>query len=299
MKDEKFFEILADIDDKYILEAHEEDLETHQAAPVKNTSAARRTGLPRWILPVGIGIAALALVSIGIWKAGIFGGKSSFIHKEAIGSIVEHNATMAVIQDVAGEIVEEGSSILINSQEQQVTIPAFPSDRSIVLKGDPITDEEADAFFEENRELLTNMIDSRGFPTDDLQFNKKGFHHISYEGREGESLTIYLSKRTYLIYNRDEFVAKITLFRVNESGEYKIHYAFGYFGDTNLESFLNAHQGEKLLFFYANPVEIVMAPDGSVMNPTGIVNQDYVAQYFEDIDHPYETLYNELAVYIP
>ena len=181
MKEDKFFEMLADIDDKYIREAHEEDLETPTAVPVKKVPTAKRTALPRWVLPLGAGIAALALVTFGLWKAGIFGGRSSLVHKETLASIEEQNATVeetslagggytgasieattpAVLTIETSDEAATTEGIVVTSPpspQQPSTIPAFPSDRSIVLKGNPITDEDADAFFAENRDRLTHMI---------------------------------------------------------------------------------------------------------------------------------------------
>jgi len=331
VKEDKFFELLKDIDDTYILEAHEEDLSSPSASAAKATSASGNkkikpvtgwSAFPRLVWPIVGGIAALGLVTFGLWKGGVFGTASS--GNETKQQIAEHNDK---IIDVAGEvwddwggvhpyypyyptthdptaIVDENSTVTLEETTVVTctipTIPAFPSDRSVNITGERITDEEAEAFFQENKESFQNMIASCGIPTDDLHFDRKGFHHISYEGIEGESLTIDQTHRDYLIYNRNDLVARITLFRSNEIGESKILYTMNYGGSwfPDFNTFLKAHQGEKLLFFYANSLEIIIAPDGTLMNPPG-TSSEILEEYFEGIEKPYSAFFNELASYTP
>lgn len=62
MTNENFFEILGNIDDTFILEARED------ASPVKSTGAEKHALNLRVILPIAAGVAALALVFVGLWK---------------------------------------------------------------------------------------------------------------------------------------------------------------------------------------------------------------------------------------
>lgn len=328
MKEDKFFELLQDIDDTFILEAHEDELSS-SSADVSEASSEEGgkkikpvTGRPsilRQIWPIVGGIAALGLVTFGLWKGGIFGTASS--GNETKQHIIEQSD---VIIDVAGEVwddlggvhpyypaTNEASTEVVSQNTDETSIettrdpfwmiPSFPSDRSINIVGERVTDEEAEVFFQENKELLADMIASCGIPTDDLQFDRKGFCHISYEGRPGESLTIDQTYRDYLIYNRNDLIAWITLFRANENGESKILYTINYGGSwfSDFNAFLKAHQGEKLLFFYADSLEIIIAPDGTLMNPQGGTSADILEKYFEGIVDPYDALFNELASYTP
>ena len=100
MTGKDLFEIISDIDDNYITEAHEEDLlnpgtssssegisssegasSSSAKAPVPAAPAKRRK-LIRIVLPAAAGIAALALAVFGLWKAGIIGGKKDLIEQQ-------------------------------------------------------------------------------------------------------------------------------------------------------------------------------------------------------------------------
>ncbi|MCR5275114.1 MAG: hypothetical protein K6E26_07105 [Clostridiales bacterium] len=110
MKKEDLFGIISDIDDKYILEAHEEDLAAPESAPSEAASASteneahvtadtisKRPGRIRILLPIAAGIAALALVFFGLWKADVFEKKEE--------GIIEHKDTVIVIDDESAVVV--------------------------------------------------------------------------------------------------------------------------------------------------------------------------------------------------
>lgn len=110
MKKEDLFGIISDIDDKYIMEAHEEDLAAPESAPSEAASASteseahvtadtisKRPRRIRILIPVAAGIAALALVFFGLWKAGVFEKKEE--------GIIEHKDTVIVINDESAVVV--------------------------------------------------------------------------------------------------------------------------------------------------------------------------------------------------
>jgi hypothetical protein len=98
MKKEDLFGIISDIDDKYIMEAHEEELvapsEASSSTPEKPAPVvpvSKKPGSIRILLPIDAGIAALALVFFGLWKAGVFEKKEE--------GIIEHKDTVVVVTD--------------------------------------------------------------------------------------------------------------------------------------------------------------------------------------------------------
>lgn len=95
MTGKDLFEIISDIDDNYITEAHEEDIlnpvassssegasSSSAKAPVP-AAPAKRAKLIRFVLPTIAGIAAIALAVFGLWKAGIIGGKKNLIEPQS------------------------------------------------------------------------------------------------------------------------------------------------------------------------------------------------------------------------
>ena len=98
MKKEDLFDIISDIDDKYIMEAHEEDLAAPSEAssstpekPAPVVPVSKKPGRIRILIPIAAGIAALALVFFGLWKAGVFEKKEE--------GIMEHKDTVVVVTD--------------------------------------------------------------------------------------------------------------------------------------------------------------------------------------------------------
>jgi len=316
MNEELFFEMLADIDDTYILEAREDELLT---PPVISVASARRAKMIHIVLPAALGIASLILVIAGLSLAVRFGKDPNKTPTGA--SIIEQNT---VVKDTTAEETRAGlpteatgaDETTYETASEQATemtvedttaeettaaglsIPSIPSDKTIVLTGTPITDDDAAAYFAEKKGYFMALITSSGLPSDNIHFSTQGYGHVRYEGKAGESLTIDQSFRDYLVYNGDELIAIVTLFRGSDYNE--IYDTFGYGGEwlPDFSRFLEAHKGEKLLFLYAGHVELVLAPDGSVMNPQGL-DQDTVALYFEGVAYPYPLFYHEAATYTP
>ena len=309
MNAESFFELLADLDDAYILEARETELAvasvtaatsvTHGTSDARDSSS--RKALPRIILPVALGIAALLLVLFGVGKiTGLFGKKESVTEEEttAAGNFI-YETTEATAPGNPEGIPESWATSPAGGDYGEETRytdrPYIPSNSEIVLTGTPITEEDGNEYIAQHMDLFTSMLSSFGVSTDNLRFSS-GYHHVRYEGVEGESLTIDLSFVDYLIYSNDELVAFLTLYRDINSGE--ILQTLGYGGPwfPEFDRFLQSHKGEDILFLYAGSLEIVLAPDGTIKNPQGL-EEDEVAKYFEGLDDPYTYFYHDLATY--
>ena len=113
MKKEDLFEIISDIDDKYIMEAHEEDLAAPSEAssstpekPAPVVPVSKKPGRIRILIPIAAGIAALALVCFGLWKAGVFGKKEEGIieHKDTVFVITDESAVVEVTDDIGTDL---------------------------------------------------------------------------------------------------------------------------------------------------------------------------------------------------
>ena len=174
-----------------------------------------------------------------------------------------------------------------------VRIPALPVDRTIQYTGEAVTDEEAAAYFKENT-WLQSALTSSGVDAGGLRFAEHGYCHVSYDGTEGKSLEVRLNFRDYLVWNgKGDLIAIVTL--TKENGALSATPAFGgpWFGDYN--AFLQQHKGEELVFVYAGTLELVVTPDGGVMNPLRVDARPYL----EGVENPYEIFKCDAATYIP
>ena len=176
-------------------------------------------------------------------------------------------------------------------------IPAVPAaagaEPGINITGEKITDSEAKAYFDENRQSIVSTLAASGVPADDIKISEKGYSHVSYDGTEGKQLELRQDFRDYPVYNGSRLVAIITL--TKENGRLYNTPAFGAPWFDSYSDYLNAHKGQKLLYVYPKNAEIVIAPDGSYRSTAGYDVQDY----FEGVDNPYQYFYSEAATYIP
>lgn len=178
-----------------------------------------------------------------------------------------------------------------------VAIPATPdvmgAKPGVVTTGEKITDAEAKAYFDENRQSIVNSLSASGVSADNIMIEEKGYSHVSYDGTEGKPLELRQNFRDYLIYNGDELVSIYTL--TKEDGKLYGSPAFGgpWFPDYN--NYLKAHRGQKLLYVYAGFMEIIIAPDNTYVNPIGTD----ISEFMKGIDKPYEYFYAEGATYTP
>lgn len=176
-------------------------------------------------------------------------------------------------------------------------IPVVPehagAPSGVEITGEKITDSEAKAYFDENKASVVSALAASGVPADDIKISEKGYSHIGYYGVEGKRFELRQNFRDYPVYNGTRLVAIITL--VKENGRLYSTPAFGAPWFDSYGAYLNAHKGQKLLYVYAGPTEIVIAPDGTYRSPAG----NDVSQVLEGVDEPYQYFYCEGATFTP
>lgn len=172
-------------------------------------------------------------------------------------------------------------------------IPFPPKSNNITFKGEKITDEEATAYFSENRVSIVSAFSASGVPADNIKISEHGYCHISYDGTEGKGLEVIQNFRDFLVYNGNRLAAIITL--TKENGVISNTSSFGAPWFDNYNEYLKEHTGQKLIYVYASNMEIIIAPDESYVNPMGYE----VSEYLNRVKNPYEWFYNENIVFIP
>ncbi|MCR5522737.1 MAG: hypothetical protein K6F64_03745 [Clostridia bacterium] len=170
-------------------------------------------------------------------------------------------------------------------------IPAMPSDKTIKITGEELTDEEAAAYFKKNRVSLSNSLNASGVQADSLEIKPHGYCHVMYSGQEGESFELRQNFRDYLAYSNGKLVAIITL--VKENGQLYSTPAFGAPWFETFDQQLKNRKGQELVFVYSASLEVVLTPDGGYFMPSGIEIG------LELPENMYELCYNEKAVYVP
>lgn len=193
-------------------------------------------------------------------------------------------------QDI-GNAPDEGN--YSSGGDHGVRIPRLPTDHEIALTGEVITDEEAQAYFAENGGGIISALASSGVSTEAVRISDEGYSHISYDGTEGKSFELKQNYRDYLVFNGDEIIAIITLYK--ENGEIFNTPSFGAKWFEGYGDYLEEHAGEELAYVYAGWFEIIIAPDNTYYNPMGLD----VSPYLGGVDEPYELFYHEGAVYVP
>lgn len=172
-------------------------------------------------------------------------------------------------------------------------IPALLT-REIVTVGEKITDEEAAAYFADDRGHLIASLSSSGVPTENLRVSDKGYCHVCYAGVEGEKLEVRENFRDYLVYNGDSLVAIVTLSKENGTLYSTPSFGAAWFDDYN--AFLNGHRGEELVYVYAGFAEIILTPDGGMYAPLPAIVPEW---YMQGIEDPYHVFYHPGDVYVP
>lgn len=187
----------------------------------------------------------------------------------------------------------QGDEGNISSGGDISNIPVLPFEREFELTGEKITDEEAQEYFNLNKNSITGSLSASGVEADSIKFSEKGYCHINYNGVQGKGFEIRQNYRDYLVYSSDKLVAIITLFK--ENGEISATPSLGAKWFDNYNSYLNSHKGEELIYVYAGWFEIIIAPDNTYFNPMGYD----ASMYFEGVEKPYEVFYHKDAIYVP
>lgn len=258
-------------------------------------------------MKIAVSVCSLCLVAIagfGIWQSGNF--KTTLKPTDNIQGTVQPTEN-----DKSNNTPTTDIGIIQNNDQQTpgndtptndgngdfysvggFMIPYPPQSNSITFTGEKITDEEAAAYFSENKVSIVSSLSSSGVAADNIKISEHGYCFISYDGTEGKGLEVRQNFRNYLVYNGNRLIAIITL--AKENGELSNTVSFGAKWFDGYNKFLQAHAGQKLIYVYAN-TEIVIAPDGSYVSPMGYD----VSDYLNWSKNPYEWFYSENVVFIP
>lgn len=160
-----------------------------------------------------------------------------------------------------------------------------PYSTDITIEGNEITDAEVADYLKENISDIKSLLDMTDKPT-----FLGGYCHITYNDN---SFKLRQGYRDYLIYSDDKLIGIITIYKEKEEMQYTLSCEANWF--EKYETYLEAHKGEKLLYFYIGMQEVIISPDSTYFNPIGYD----VSNYFENITEPYKQLYNDKAIFIP
>jgi len=159
------------------------------------------------------------------------------------------------------------------------------------VTGEPITDEEAAAYFAENRQSLISSLSSSGVDTSDFRIMEKGYCHMNIENGKLETRVNF---RDYLVYSGSELISIVTLYR--QDGKIYSSPAFGGPWFSTYNDFLQAHKGEELVYVYCGIGEYIITPDNQIVNPMGY---EIMPEFFtSDFDY-YSALNVEWNTYTP
>ena len=183
MKKEDLFGIISDIDEKYILEAHEEDLatsseaaiseaastvesesasspaEAESASPAVSAPISKRPRRIRILIPVAAGIAALAAVCFGLWKSGVFSKKED--------AIIEHKDTVIEVTDYIDPELSDVEVVVTNDVTETTVVmtkvdpTAFTgwAELTVLVPADKMIEKDGKKVPSELTVRLTNLVD--------------------------------------------------------------------------------------------------------------------------------------------
>ena len=201
-------------------------------------------------------------------------------------------------ESVRPESVTEQKENGYSSGTGSPMIPVIPAQAGakpgINITGEKITDSEAKAYFDGNKASISSALTASGVPADGMRISEAGYSHVSYDGTEGKQLELRQNFRDYLVYNGDgDLIAIITLYK--ENGKLYNTPAFGAPWFPAYNAYLNAHKGQQLLYVYAGPWELIIAPDGTCSSPSG----SDASLCLEGVKNPYQYFFSAPATYTP
>lgn len=248
-------------------------------------------------LKIAVSVCSLCLVALagfGVWKSGTGAAKSAIQPSGTPSTAQIDNGkndipTTNTPQNETPSVDGDGIGYGVGG----FMIPALPQNNNITFTGEKITDDEAKAYFSENYVSIVGAFLANGVSADNIKISEHGYCHISYDGTEGKGLEVRQNFRDYLVYNGDSLIAIMTL--TKENGEISNTPSFGAPWFDSYNKYLQNHAGQELIYVYAANTEIVIAPDGSYVNPIGYD----VSDYLNPVKNPYEWFYNENAVFVP
>lgn len=177
------------------------------------------------------------------------------------------------------------------SNGNAVSVPI--SNSSIKVTGEEIKDEEVKEYFQENKDRIISVYSDDNEDENSIKISDQGYFHITYTEDDENNFEIKQNYRDYLVYSERELVGIVTLYK--EKGKIYDTPSVGGKWFENYDAFLKSHTGEKLLYIYVGMTEIIITPDNTCYNPLGLD----VTSCFEGIENPYDTFFNEKAVFVP
>ena len=288
MNAQDFFSLIGEINDTWIIEAEE------LSAPV-SSAASEKPSWKRFFPSFGLLAASILLVT-GLFLI------PKLLKKETTPPTSEVGQEETTCEETIQETIQESGSGGPGNQDGNggIAISSIPSDHTICYEGKILTDEEASAYFSENLPRIISSLKASGIPLSDPHISENGYGHVCY-GNEADhgNLVVNRNFRDYPLFDGEELVAIVTLFKIEEDDLIHETTSFGGEGFSTFGEVLRSHQGEKLLFVYINRFyEIVLTPDGKCHSPHG--NEiSKIEESFEGVSDPYSILFCEEATYTP
>ena len=299
MNTQDLFSLIGEIDDAWIIEAEELSSPVSSASSSSASSASR--SWKRFFPSFGLLAASILLVT-GLFLIPKLLKKETASPTTDLGQEETVPAILPVTENLEETIPEtfSGGPGSQDGSGNGIAIPPIPSDHTICYEGKSLTDEEASVYFSENLPRIISSLKASGLSLSDPRISETGYSHVCY-GNEADHGNLVLNRnfRDYPLFDGENLVAIVTLFKIEEDDLIHDSISFGGEWFSDFGDFLAAHQEEKLLFIYINRFyEIILTPDGKCYSPQG--NEiTQVTESFSGISDPYSILYCEEAVYTP
>ena len=300
MNTQDLFSLIGEINDTWIIEAEE------LSSPASSSAPSDPRSWKRFFPSFGLLAASILLVT-GIFLIPKFLKKETSSPTSDLGQEETVPAILPVTENLEETTLEEtipenfsGGPGSQDGNGNGIAIPPIPSDHTICYEGKSLTEKEAAAYFSENLPRIISSLKASGLSLSDPRISETGYSHVCY-GNEADHGNLVLNRnfRDYPLFDGENLVAIVTLFKIEEDDLIHDSVSFGGEWFSSFGDFLRAHQGEKLLFIYINRFyEIILTPDGKCYSPQG--NEiSKVSESFSGISDPYSILYCEEAVYTP
>lgn len=300
MNTQDLFSLIGEINDTWIIEAEE------LSSPAPSSAPAAPRSWKRFFPSFGLLAASILLVT-GIFLLPKFLKKETSSPTSDLGQEETVPAILPVTENLEETTIEEtipenlsGGPGNQDGDGNGIAVPPIPSDHTICYEGKSLTEKEAAAYFSENLPRIISSLKASGLSLSDPRISETGYSHVCY-GNEADHGNLVLNRnfRDYPLFDGEDLVAIVTLFKIEEDDLIHDSVSFGGEWFSDFGDFLRAHRGEKLLFIYINRFyEIILTPDGKCHSPQG--NKiSRVTESFSGISDPYSILYCEEAVYTP
>ena len=279
MKKEDLFEIIGDIDDRYIMEA-----ENYRAVKIT-------TGWTRYVGIAAAGIAVVGLIGLVMFA----GGQRSFeTASEATTARMANDAAAVAADDPVSEqggAHQEAAAVINpNAGEEAEYFEETTACEDASSEGDvcitvngaeyAFSDEEGFAYLQENVESIRSSLEASGVEADEMAICEDGYSHFRTDDNSVDANVM-----DYPVYNGDELIGIITV--INDEDGMSHTVSFGADWYEHYAEFLQQHKGEKLVYLYVGATEAVITSDNRVwcvqdLQPVDIPDGRDDAYYFCD-----------------